>query len=72
MERQNLHTAAVQSPAGRPAHHGRGRAGQLGIAVGLNLDLHRKIAGRIVQQFVEEHRCLARRGAIAVAQASVP
>jgi hypothetical protein len=48
MERQNLHTAAVRPTARHPAHRGGGSACQLRIAVGLDLDLHRKVTGRVV------------------------
>jgi hypothetical protein len=39
--------------------------------VGLDLDLHRKITGCVVQQLIEEHRRLIGRGGVAVAQVGI-
>ena len=69
MKSENLHTAAFRPRVRQPAHRGRGSPCQLRIAVGLDLDLHRKLTGRSVQQLVEEHRCLVCRGGVAVEQA---
>jgi hypothetical protein len=62
MEGENLHPAA--RAGGSPC--------QFRIAVGLDFDLPEKVAGRVVQQLVQEHRRLVRRGPVTVAQPSVP
>jgi hypothetical protein len=64
VERENLDTIVVRPRARGPAHRGGGSTCQRGIAVGLDLDLHAKITGRVVQQLLEEHRRLCGRGAI--------
>jgi len=68
VEGENLHPAAVRPRARYPARRGGGGPCQCRIAVGLDLDLHRKVAGRPVQQ----HRRLIRRGPVTVTQAGIP
>ena len=71
VEGENLRTAAVPRRARHPAHRGRGSPSELRIAVGLDLDPHRKVTGHAVQQVVEEHGRLVRRGGVVAAQARV-
>ena len=68
VKRDHLHAIAVRSRAREPAHRSGTGACEVGIAVGLDLDLHRQLAGNAVQQLTQQHRGFHCRAAVAIKQ----